>query len=342
MKFLRNNFAYILLALIAVVLIFVTISLQVAILSTGETPNSRSIFYTLRQQLAELIQPATDTPGTTSATVGQPTATVAVVPTNTPNVIIVQPSPLPATPTTALALPTATMVAATDPTMTTVQVPGISNASALATRLAAPTATPLMATTALPPVPTATLTLSPQNAPTDMPTDMPTDTPTDTPQNTPQNTPLAAADFRIGYVEGDPECDAITALMQLVLEREFNLRIATVPFPEPAELFAQLASKLAEERVDVSFCYRDPRDRSYLQQYFGFMIFIGSGYRQVDNQKYIIMSNAAVKSPIERGNPCLYRFLTNLNLTDVDLRSGDVAAWYQSHADQVANWTRCE
>lgn len=334
MKFLRNNFAYILLALIAVVLIFVTISLQVAILSTGETPNSRSIFYTLRQQLAELIQPATDTPGTTSATVGQPTATVAVVPTNTPNVIIVQPSPLPATPTTALALPTATMVAATNPTMTTVQVPGISNASALATRLAAPTATPLVATTALPPVPTATLALSPQNAPTD--------TPQNTPTDTSQNIPLAAADFRIGYVEGDPECSAITTLMQLVLAREFNLRIATVPFAEPADLFAQLASKLAEERVDVSFCYRDPRDRSYLQQYFGFMIFIGSGYRQVDDQKYIIMSNAAVKSPIERGNPCLYRFLTNLNLTDVDLRSGDVAAWYQIHADQVASWTRCE
>ena len=334
MKFLRNNFAYILLALIAVVLIFVTISLQVAILSTGETPNSRSIFYTLRQQLAELIQPATDTPGTTLATVGQPTATVAVVPTNTPNVIIVQPSPLPATPTTALALPTATMVAATNPTMTTVQVPGISNASALATRLAAPTATPLVATTALPPVPTATLALPPQNTPTD--------TPQNTPTDTSQNIPLAAADFRIGYVEGDPECGAITALMQLVLEREFNLRIATVPFAEPADLFAQLASKLAEERVDVSFCYRDPRDRSYLQQYFGFMIFIGSGYRQVDDQKYIIMSNAAVKSPIERGNPCLYRFLTNLNLTDVDLRSGDVAAWYQSHADQVASWTRCE
>lgn len=338
MKFLRNNFAYILLALIAVVLIFVTISLQVAILSTGETPNSRSIFYTLRQQLAELIQPATDTPGTTLATVGQPTATVAVVPTNTPNVIIVQPSPLPATPTTAPTtapvLPTATMVAATNPTMTTVQVPGISNAGALATRLAAPTATPPVATTAVPSAPTATLNLPPQNPPTD--------TPQNIPQNIPQNTPPVAADFRIGYVEGDPECDAITGLMQLVLEREFNLRITTVLFSDPAALFTQLASKRADERVDVSFCYRDPRDRSYLQQYFGFMIFIGSGYRQVGDQKYIIMSNAAVKSPIERGNPCLYRFLTNLNLTDVDLRSGDVAAWYQSHAEQVASWTRCE
>jgi len=54
------------------------------------------------------------------------------------------------------------------------------------------------------------------------------------------------------------------------------------------------------------------------------------------------MSNAAVKSPIERGNPCLYRFLVNLNLNDVDLAAGDAAGWYQTHAEQVATWTRCE
>lgn len=319
MKFLRNNFAYIFLALIAVVLIFVTISLQVSILSTEEAQTNRGLFYTLRQQLAELIRPATDTPiTTTTATVGQPTAMAVAAPTNTPNVIIIQPSPLPATPTTAPILPTATTVAATTATETTVQVPGLSNASALATRLAAPTATSRIATTALPPAPTATA--------------MPA----------PLNTPLVDVDFRIGYVEDNPDCVAITDLMKLVLEREFNLRIATVPFPDAAALFAKLATKTAAERVDLSFCYVDPSDRSYLQQYFGFMIFIGSGYRQVNNQRYIIMSNAAVKSPIERGNPCLYRFLTNLNLTEIDLRAGDVAAWYQSHAEQVATWTRCE
>jgi hypothetical protein len=289
MKFLRGNFAYILLALIAVVLIFVTISLQVTILSTqgsSATSENRGILYTVRQQLAELILPATDGPPTAS----QPTtATTLLDPTNTPIVIVVQSTP-------ALPTPTATPV---EPIPTVV------------VQVNAPTATLAPAATATSPV-------------------------------LPTSTPIPKVDFRLGYVTNNHECAAITELMSLVLERNFNLSVATIAFPDAASLFAKLAAKTETERVDLTFCYIDPADRSYLQKYFGFMIFVGSGYRQVDNQKFIIMSNAAVKSPIERGNPCLYRFLTSLNLNNVDFDSGTMAAWYENNAEQVNRWTRCE
>jgi hypothetical protein len=326
MKFLRDNFAYLLLAVIAVLLIVVTLSLQVAIFSTqatAETESNRGLLYTLRQQLAALIQPATDTPVTsTTATVGQPVAPAVVLPTNTPNVIIVQPSPLPPTPTTLVIQATATA----DPATATL-LPGAYNVSAVATRLAAPTVTSAQV---VPPPASSTL------APTATSVALPASA------APPTNTPGVAADFRLGYVTSNPECAAVTALLQLILEQEFALRVVTIPFAEPTTLFAKLADKTEAERVDLSFCYVDPDDRSYLQKYFGFVIFIGSGYRQLNNQKFIIMSNAAVKSPIERGNPCLYRFLVNLNLNDVDLAAGDAAGWYQTHAEQVATWTRCE
>lgn len=321
MKFLRNNFAYLLLGVIAVILILVTLSLQVAIFSTQTTADAqsdRTLFFTLRQRLAELIQPANDTPVTsTTATVGQPASTTAVVlPTNTPNIIVVQPSPPPPTPVTVAQLPPPT----TDPATATL-LPGAYNVSAVATRLAAPTVTSSAAVALLPsPTPLSTATTLPPAT----------------------NTPDVAADFRIGYVESNATCTAVTELMTLVLEGKFGLQIATIPFPDAASLFAKLAEKSAAERVDLSFCYVDPDDRTYLQKYFGFIIFIGSGYRQLNNQKFIVMSNAGVKSPIERGNPCLYRFLTNLNLNDVNLDAGDMNGWYQDHAEQVANWTRCE
>lgn len=325
MKFLRDNFAYLLLAAVAVVLILVTLSLQVAIFSTS-TPSAaqsnQGLLYTLRQQLAELIQPnsALSTTGTT-ATVGQPATTAVLVPTTTPNIIVIQPSPLPPTPTT-VAIPA---TAASDPATATL-LPGAYNVSAVATRLAAPTVA--SAVNVVPTTPTA------------LPITPPTQSPTATAP--PTNTPTVAADFRIGYVATNPTCVAVTELMALILEGEFALQIATVPFPDSAALFEKLADKKPAERVDLSFCYTDPDDRSYLQQYFGFMLLVGSGYRQLNNQKFMIMSNAAVKSPIERGNPCLYRFLTNLQLDQVDLSTGDVAAWYQNHAAQVADWTRCE
>lgn len=324
MKFLRDNVAYLLLAAVAVALILVTVSLQVAIFSSrdsGAVQGNTGLLYTLRQQLAELIQPATaTTDGSTTATVGQPTATTVVLPTNTPNVIVVQtPLPLP-TPTLLAATPTAT----TDPSTATL-LPGAYDVNAVATRLAAPTAT-----SAVPATPTASPTAEPM-------TEQPP-----TPVVSATNTPEVAADFRIGYVESNAACTSVTNLMKLILEDKFGLQIATVPFADSAALFANLAAKAAAERVDLSFCYVDPDDRSYLQKYFGFVIFIGSGYRQLDKQKFMVISNAAVKSPIERGNPCLYRFLTNLNLNDVNLDTGDLNGWYQEHAEQVATWTRCE
>lgn len=318
MRFLRNNFAYIVLALVAIALIFVTISLQVAILSTQPSrteQGSPAVFSRLRQQLAAWISPATDTP----TVAGQPAPTAVFLPTNTPIVIVVQPTQPPPTSTTAPIHPVAT---ATANFALTFQA----RTSNVATMIALPTATTLATTAPLPPAAIS--------AP---PTPLPTATPL-----LPTVTPAAAVDFRLGYVDRNSGCTAVTELMQLVLEREFGLQIATVAFPDTDSLFEKLAAKTAAVRIDLSFCYMDPADRSYLQKYFGFMIFIGSGYRQVGDQKFMIMSNAAVKSPIERGNPCLYRFFTNLNLNNLDFSSEDVPIWYANHTDTIASWVRCE
>lgn len=329
MKFFRDNFAYLLLAVIAFILIFVTVSLQVTIFSTqgtDEAQRNQGLFYNVRQRLAELILPNTETPvTTTTATVGQPAPAAVALPTTTPNIIVVQPSPLPPTPTTLVTPATATG----DPATATL-LPGAYDVNAVATRLAAPTVTSALHSA---PLVASTATSPPMNSPTAT---------TPAANSAAVNTPGVAVDFRIGYVTADPGCVAVTDLMKLILEREFALQIATVSFPDKATLFEKLADKAPTERVDLSFCYTDPDDRSYLQKYFGFMILIGSGYRQLNNQKFIIMSNAAVKSPIERGNPCLYRFLINLHLDDVDLSTGDAATWYQTHAEQVAEWVRCQ
>lgn len=306
MKFFRDNFAYIILALIAVILIFVTLSLQVAILSTqssSEGQENRTILYRLRQQLAELILPATDTPTTAI----QPAPLAA--PTNTPVIIVVQPTPAPATATT-----TPLVLTPTPPLLV-----------ALTTQVATPT-TAFVAPSATP-SPSATMSATPSPSPTVL---------------LPTSTPLVAVDFQLGYIDNNRDCTAVTELIQLVLERKFNLRIATVAFPDAAALFEKLAANAASEHVDLSFCYIDPLHRNYLQQYFGFLIFIGSGYRQVGDQKFIIMSNAAVKSPIERGNPCLYRFFTALDLTTINFATEAMTAWYENNADLIDSWARCE
>ncbi len=186
------------------------------------------------------------------------------------------------------------------------------------------TAVPLVLPTALPPTPSVV------DTPTSVPTAIAA---VDTP---------VAADFRLAYLENNAQCQTATAMIQLVMERNFGLRVVSTGFTDAEELFAALAAKEVATRMDLTFCYVDPTHRAYLQRYFGFVIFIGSGYYQADSGKLIVMSNAAVKGPIERGNACFYRFLVNLDLNDAALTGLDPAVWYEQNRTLLESLTLCE
>lgn len=121
MKFIRENGVYIVLALIAVVLIFVTVMLQAAILATqpdANAGNESGIWYTVRKQFADLILPATNVP--TLAQSAPSNTPILPPPTFTPAMIILQATvaapptetstktPLLPTLTLTVALPTST------------------------------------------------------------------------------------------------------------------------------------------------------------------------------------------------------------------------------------------
>ena len=225
-----------------------------------------------------------------------------------------------------------------DPGQTDQQVP-------LALAPPTPTVSTAALPTALPPTPVATPIPATQVAALPVP---PTPTVAVVATIAANTADPATVDFRLAYLENNPACRTATALIQLIMERNFGLRVATVGFADEDSLFTALAAKDASTRMDLTFCYLDPAHRAYLQRYFGFVIFIGSGYYQsADNGKLIVMSNAAVKSPIERGNPCFYRFLVNLDLNDVALN--DVAltdvepnGWYEQNRTRIETLTVCE
>ncbi|HRW08333.1 MAG TPA: hypothetical protein P5121_24685, partial [Caldilineaceae bacterium] len=59
MRFLKNNFAYLVLGAVALALIFITISLQVSFLSVQEpSAEGRGLFTTLRTEIAGWLLPA--------------------------------------------------------------------------------------------------------------------------------------------------------------------------------------------------------------------------------------------------------------------------------------------
>jgi ABC-type phosphate transport system substrate-binding protein len=148
-------------------------------------------------------------------------------------------------------------------------------------------------------------------------------------------------DVRLGYVDRGDNCAINTALAALIMEQRFGLRVTAVAFPDAEALFKALSAKVADERVDLTFCYHEPADRSYRQRYFSYTEFIGSGYQQTASERYVIVSNNTVKAPLERTNVCLYRFLNSLNWNELDLQNQDLMLWYAANQSLIDSWASC-
>ncbi len=147
---------------------------------------------------------------------------------------------------------------------------------------------------------------------------------------------------RLGYVARGDLCANSTALAALILEHKFGLTVSTTTYPDIDTLFKALSSKDLSQRVDLTFCYIDPTDRSSRQRYFGYTEFIGSGYQQRALERYVVTSNSVVKTALERSNGCLYRFLATLNWNDIEWAGQDVGAWYEANLPIINRWVSCD
>lgn len=311
MKSLKENLPYILLILIAFALIFTTIRLQALIVSTRSDPGTgqapAGLLTTLRQQIAFAIMPATDTPTITP-----------VPPTDIPTATFT-PTSLPPTPVPPSATPL--------PTLTPTLLPPT---SVPPSPTALPTITSVLSATIASPSPT-TVVLVPTNTPTAVP-----------PTPVPTNTPTPAPDLRLGYLERGDGCGVITEIVQLILENNLKYRVERVAFTAPAELFAKVASTDAQTKVDWTMCYVDPEDRSYLDQYSGFLVVIGGVYGQPAGKNHLIMSNGPFKREIQQNKRCVLELLKDFKLEATSLQGQSAQAWLNSHTEEVQTWTHCQ
>jgi hypothetical protein len=79
-----------------------------------------------------------------------------------------------------------------------------------------------------------------------------------------------------------------------------------------------------------------------LQSNFGFVILIGDVYRQLNDKSFLVLSNSAVKAPIERDRPCLYKFLKSIQFDNTNLQGQSASTWLEKHNDQVQSWATCQ
>ena len=150
------------------------------------------------------------------------------------------------------------------------------------------------------------------------------------------------ADLRLGYIERNgANCGFFTQLMKLILEREAGLVVDIIEFRNIDEFYAMLASTEQRRPIDLTFCFIDPDDRTYIQKYFGYTKLIGSAYWHSAPKRLQIMANASIVAPMKRNRPCLYSLLQNLKLEDIEFQNKTASQWLAENAQVPSTWIDC-
>lgn len=339
MSILRENIVYTILALVAIVLIGVTIGLQLVII-TGQNPSV----------LTGAVQQATQQSINAN---GQQVAFAVATVTETPAVLIIQPAPIGEAQGNAAAEPqdnaategeSAPAVAtqnndeqaapaeAAAPEPTTTEPP---QNAAEQPPVDTPTETALP--TSLPPTPVPDTPVPPTPAPptaTDAPTLVPTESPT----------PVDTAEFHIGFANRGYGCPVVSQIVERILEERLDTSTALVNFETVESMFRAVANN----EIDMTLCYLDPDDRELLRgdnkRTIGFkMVQLGSQYWENGDQKLQMWVNLPTMSELRATDrTCMLNFFYSLRFVESDLQTIDVNGWLESHEFDIDEWVNCE
>jgi hypothetical protein len=127
-----------------------------------------------------------------------------------------------------------------------------------------------------------------------------------------------------------------------ILERELQLSVSLVEFTSTDDLYLALSNRQKERQVDVSLCFVDPRDRTYLRQYFGFIKQLSEIYWQNGTTRLQIITNSGLVAKFQQEQPCVYRLFKNLRFEGAELPTQDPIQWVESNNDLVQRWTGCQ
>lgn len=311
MKLTKGRLAFVLLGLVAIVLLGIMIGLQLLIIGHQDQPAAVETPVVQAQQAPTTVKLALAT--------SVPSPTVTPIPPTPEPPTPIPPTPIPPTPEPPTPEPPTPIPPTPEPPTFTPEPPP---ATALPPTPELPTAAPATSVAiAAATAPPATATVAPTPAPT--------------------NTPALPADLRLGYTERSPDCKLVTEIVQLALERQMGLRIATLHFKTADDLFAALAATTGNDKIDLTLCYIDPQDRTYLGSYGSSLRFLDGNYGESDKKKLYAVINSALISPLKATKPCLHSFLTKLDFGDMQFQTQDAAQWLDKNSALISTWSQC-
>lgn len=153
--------------------------------------------------------------------------------------------------------------------------------------------------------------------------------------------PARAADLRFGVTDRGMNCPLITEIVALILTQERDLTVDIVEYETADDLFAALALT-QQKQIDLTLCFLDPQDRSYIAKHGGYINQIGDTIWEREEKKSLVMVNGTFINPLKTQMPCVDDFFQKLNFAETPFQEQQAQAWLEKHTDAIQLWTTCE
>lgn len=160
-------------------------------------------------------------------------------------------------------------------------------------------------------------------------------------------------DLLLGVTDRGMNCPLISQIVAHLLTEEAGLSVRMIEYESAEALFAALAASdqpsplpiMGEEegvRADLTFCFLDPADRSYLKRYPTDLKQIGEPiwHAKGSPEKLLIMVNSAVFVDIHEKD-CAHDLLHDLRFDDASFEEQEVEPWLETHRELVESWGGC-
>ncbi len=162
-----------------------------------------------------------------------------------------------------------------------------------------------------------------------------------TAEPTPTTPPAAVDRIRLGTVaRSEIDCSFPTAVTAATWQEALGVEILLEEFASPDELFAALTDPTDPRHIDVTLCYVDPDDRSYLRQYLGALEITGSAFLEVGDKRLLAIRSTSPAAIGQESRLCINNYLRNQEYAPAVV-DGEAAEWLAANRATAVAWFDC-
>lgn len=158
----------------------------------------------------------------------------------------------------------------------------------------------------------------------------------------PTATPVLVNTIRLGIIErAELDCISPSEVTVAIWQELLGINVIVEEFAAPDELFQALVDPEQPQHIDVTLCYVDPVDRSYLRQYSGALEIMGNAVVQAADAKLLTMQSGEPPAVSGEIAACVDNQLRNQEYDLMEISDIDPAEWIAFHQELIGTWMDC-